>query len=91
MGLQLADVQGVIQLYCRALTGAPIDVIGMPALAHQPVGGVADMAASTDGTHIFLPPCVDRYPTPEDNFAWLKVVATHQVAHHGFEGPRGLL
>jgi hypothetical protein len=73
-----------MQLYCRALTGAPIDVLGTPDLVHRHLGWVDDAAASTDGTRVFLPPRVERYSTRQDNFAWLKVVATHQVAHLEF-------
>jgi hypothetical protein len=84
VGLELAHVQGVLQLYCRALTGTPVDVLGALALVHKGLGWVDDTAASTDGTRIFLPPRVERFPIWQDNFAWLKVVATHQVAHLEF-------
>jgi hypothetical protein len=73
-----------MQLYCRALTGTPIDVLGTPDRVHKHLGWADDTAASTDGTRVFLPPRVERFPTRQDNFAWLKVVATHQVAHLEF-------
>jgi hypothetical protein len=73
-----------MQLYCRSLTGTPIEVLGTPALVHKHLGWIDDTAASTDGARIFLPPHVERYPTLKDNFDWLKVVATHQVAHLEF-------
>jgi nitric oxide reductase NorD protein len=84
VGLELAHVQGVMQLYCRALSGEPVDVLGAPVLVHKGLGWVDDTAASTDGTRIFLPPRVERFPIRQDNFTWLKVVATHQVAHLEF-------
>lgn len=84
MELELAHVQGVMQFYCRALTGAPIDVLATPALINTYLGWIDETAASTDGARIFLPPHVKRYPTRQDNFAWLKVVATHQVAYLEF-------
>lgn len=80
MGLELAHVQEIIQLYCRALTGTPIAVLGAPVTDHQNNGAVA----VTDGSRLFLPQHIDRCSTWEDNFAWLKVAATHQVAHLEF-------
>jgi nitric oxide reductase NorD protein len=84
VGLELAQVQNVIQLYCQALTGAPIEVLGAPALDQHPPGVSDGAAAVTDGRRIFLPRRVARYATWQDNFAWLKVAATHQVAHLEF-------
>lgn len=83
MGLELVQVQNVIQLYCRALTGTPIEVLGASAIDQHHPGG-SDAAAVTDGRRIFLPRRVARYPTWQDNFAWLKVAATHQMAHLEF-------
>ncbi|MBI3327706.1 MAG: VWA domain-containing protein [Nitrospinae bacterium] len=73
-----------MQLYCRALAGAPVEVSDTTALVQKNIGWVHEDTASPDGTTIFLPPSVDRYPDPQDNFAWFKVVATHQVAHLEF-------
>ena len=82
--MELAHIQGVIQLYCRALAGTPIEVSDTTALVQKNIGWVHEDTASTDGTTIFLPPLVQRYPNQHDNFAWFKVVATHQVAHLEF-------
>jgi len=82
--LELNAIQGIIQLYCRALAGAPIEVSDTTALVQKNIGWVHEDAASTDGTTVFLPASMDRYPEPRDNFAWFKVVATHQVAHLEF-------
>ena len=43
----------------------------MPALLHTHVARM-DRAAATDGTRIFLPPRVERYPTRGDNMALLE-------------------
>jgi nitric oxide reductase NorD protein len=82
--LELNQVKGVLQLYCRALAGAPIEVLDTQDLLQKNIGWVHEDAASTDGTKVFLPPVVARYADMQDNFAWFKVVATHQVAHVEF-------
>jgi len=82
--VELAHIHGVIRLYCRALAGIPIAVSDTTALVQKNLGWVHEDTASTDGTTIFLPPLVERYPDQPDNFAWFKVVATHQVAHLEF-------
>lgn len=82
--MELTHIRGVIQLYCRALAGTPIEVSDTTALVQKNIGWVHEDTASTDGTTIFLPPLVERYANQSDNFAWFKVVATHQVAHLEF-------
>jgi hypothetical protein len=82
--LELDQVKGVLQLYCRALSGAPLEVLDTQDLVQKNIGWVHEDAASTDGTKVFLPPVVERYTDTQDNFAWFKVVATHQVAHVEF-------
>ncbi|ETW92487.1 MAG: hypothetical protein ETSY1_43395 [Candidatus Entotheonella factor] len=82
--LELDQVKSVLQLYCRALSGAPLEVLDTQGAAQQNMGWVDEDAASTDGTKIFLPPVVDRYAETQHNFDWFKVVATHQVAHVEF-------
>jgi nitric oxide reductase activation protein len=82
--LELDRVKGVIRLYCRALSGSPIEVLNTKELVRKGIGWVDEDSASTDGTKVFLPPLVDQYQNKADNFAWFKVVATHQVAHLEF-------
>ncbi len=82
--MELSHIHGIIQLYCRALAGAPIVVTDATTLVQKSLGWVDEDAAATDGTTIFLPSIVDRYPDQRDNFAWFKVIATHQVAHLEF-------
>ncbi|MGH8055693.1 MAG: hypothetical protein ACREOH_00445, partial [Candidatus Entotheonellia bacterium] len=82
--MELNAIQGILQLYCRALAGAPVEVSDTTALVRKNIGWVHEDAASTDGTTVFLPASMDRYPESRDNFAWFKVVATHQVAHLEF-------
>ncbi len=82
--LELERVSEVLRLYCRALSGARIEVQSTRELVSKGIGWVNEAVASTDGTRVFLPPVVDRYPSKRDNFAWFKVVATHQVTHLEF-------
>ena len=82
--LELDRVKGVMRLYCRALSGDPIEILSSKDLVHKGIGWVSETQASTEGTKVFLPPVVDRYSDKDDNFGWFKVVSTHQVAHLEF-------
>ena len=82
--LELDKVRGVMRLYCRALTGAPIEILTTKELVRKGIGWVSEGQASTEGTKVFLPDLVDRYPDKRENFDWFKVVSTHQVAHLEF-------
>jgi nitric oxide reductase activation protein len=82
--LELERIKGIIGLYCRALSGADIDVMDTKELVDKNIGWVDEDTASTDGSKVFLPPVVDHYPNKQDNFAWFKVVSTHQIAHLEF-------
>ena len=82
--LELERVKGVMRLYCRALSGAPVEILSSKDLVQKGIGWVSESHASTEGTKVFLPPVVDTYSTKEDNFGWFKVVSTHQVAHLEF-------
>ncbi len=95
--LELDRVKGIIRLYCRALSGSPIEVMDTKELVNKNIGWVDEDTSSTDGTRIFLPPVVDHYSDKQENFAWFKVVSTHQVGHlefgsfeYDFEKPSGL-
>ena len=53
-------------------------------MVRKQIGWVDQDTASTDGTKVYLPPMVDHYNDKTQNFAWFKVVATHQVSHLEF-------
>ena len=53
-------------------------------LVRRQIGWVDQDTASTDGTKVYLPPMIDNYNDKSQNFAWFKVVATHQVSHLEF-------
>ena len=82
--LELERIKGIIRLYCRALSGAPVDILNTNELVRKNIGWVDEDMASTDGTKVFLPSVVDHYTSKQDNFSWFKVVSTHQVAHLEF-------
>ena len=75
MHIDFQDVQGVLHLYCLSLAGTDIQVLGAGEPAHAPGGAT-----------VCLPPVTARYDNRQDNFDWLKVMATHQVAHLEFGG-----
>ena len=82
--LELDRVKGVVRLYCSALSGSTIEVLNTRELVRKNIGWVDEDTAATDGTKVFLPPVVDHYQDKGQNFAWFKVVATHQVGHLEF-------
>ena len=82
--LELERIKGVVRLYCSALSGTNIDVLDTQELVNKNIGWVDEDTASTDGSKVFLPPVVDHYNDKNENFAWFKVVATHQVGHLEF-------
>ena len=82
--LDLERVKGIMRLYTRALSGSNIEVLSTAELVRKQIGWVDQDIASTDGTKVYLPPMVDNYNDKAQNFAWFKVVATHQVSHLEF-------
>ena len=82
--LDLERVKGIMRLYTRALSGINIEVMSTEELVRRQIGWVDQDTASTDGTKVYLPPMIDNYNDKSQNFAWFKVVATHQVSHLEF-------
>ena len=75
MQVALQDVQGILRLYCLSLAGTDVQVVDATDTAHTP-GSPA----------VRLPSVTARYDNRQDNFDWLKVMATHQIAHLEFGG-----
>lgn len=67
-GLELKAVVPVLSTYLKALLGRAVEIAG---------GG----ETSTDGRKITLPLRVREFRDDSDNFAFYKVIATHQEAH----------
>ena len=77
-------IKGLMELYCRALAGADVELAPSGELTERNIGWVSDESPTTEGSTVFVPSQEDRYPTKQENFALFKVVATHQVAHLEF-------
>jgi hypothetical protein len=82
--VELSKVGEVLRLYCKALTGRNLSVQTTTSLTEKGIGWVDQERASTEGTTIFLPDVIERYPQKEENFAVMKVFATHQAARIEF-------
>jgi hypothetical protein len=82
--VELAKVGEILRLYCKALTGKNLSVQSAAALAEKGIGWVDQDRATTEGTTIYLPEVMERYHTKEENFAALKVFATHQAGRIEF-------
>ena len=83
-GVEFSRVKTVMEMYCRGLAGAEVKLAATEELVSKNIGWVSAESPSTEGSTVYLPSLVDRYPTKEDNFSWFKVVSTHQVAHLEF-------
>lgn len=75
MQVDLEDVQGVLHLYCLSLAGTDVQVVD-----------ASDSLQTPNSPTVCLPTVTARYDSRHDNFDWLKVMATHQVAHLEFGG-----
>ncbi len=82
--VELSKVGEILRLYCKALTGRNVSIQTAAALAEKGIGWVDEHRASTEGSTIFLPELMERYPEKDENFAAFKVFATHQAAHIEF-------
>ncbi|MCI0770615.1 MAG: VWA domain-containing protein [Chloroflexi bacterium] len=83
-GVEFGRIKDVMEMYCRALAGADLKLAEAGELVDKNIGWVSNEAPSTEGSTVFVPSLVDKYSSKEDNFAWFKVVSTHQVAHLEF-------
>jgi hypothetical protein len=83
--VELVKIGEILRLYCKALTGRDVSVQTTTALAEKGIGWVDEHRASTEGTTIFLPQVMERHREKTENFAAMKVFATHQAAHIEFE------
>ena len=82
--VEFTRVKDLMEMYCRALAGADVALATSKELAEKNIGWVSEEAPTTEGSTVFAPSHVDRYPTKGENFSLFKVVCTHQVAHLEF-------
>jgi hypothetical protein len=80
---QLENIGEVLRLYTKALTGHEIRLIPRGGSSARGVGWVTP---GDDGKAIslMLPAQIDRFPSERENFAWYKVIVTHQAGHAEF-------
>lgn len=80
---ELEKVGEVLRLYTKALTGHEIRLMPRGGASARGAGWVTPNA---DGKAIslMLPAKIDRFPSERENFAWYKVIVTHQAGHAEF-------
>lgn len=83
-GVEFARIKDIMEMYCQALAGEEVKLAETEELVGKNIGWVSTELPSTEGSTVYVPPLVDRYPSKDENFAWFKVVSTHQVAHLEF-------
>ena len=83
-GVELSRVRDVVGLYSRALAGNDMEIAPAQELVEKGIGWVSGNHATIEGTTLYLPALIDGAPTKSENFAKLKVIATHQVVHQEF-------
>jgi len=81
---ELASIGGILRLYAKAISGAPILLEPTDALVSRKLGWAAQAAATTDGISIFLPREIDLLDDQEANFQVYKVHTTHQAGRLEF-------
>jgi nitric oxide reductase activation protein len=79
--IELNRVKDILRLYCQALTGRAIEVSAAQQLADKGIGWFQGELPTTEGTTVYLPSVINRYVSKDDNFAFYKVVSTHQIGH----------
>ena len=82
--VELSKVGEILRLYCKALTGKNLSIQTTGSLAEKGIGWVDEHRSSTEGSTIFLPEVMEKYAEKDENFASIKVFATHQAAHIEF-------
>ena len=82
--VELTRIKDLMERYCKALAGADVELCESRELADRHIGWVSEESPSTEGTAVYVPSVVDRYPSKARNFTLYKVVSTHQVGHLEF-------
>src|SRR5262245_10504953 len=80
---ELDRVSEILRLYAKALSGREIHLVPLGASSMRGAGWVTPSAGEKTLV-IKLPAKIDRFPTENQNFAWYKVILTHQAGHVEF-------
>src|SRR2546425_511302 len=75
-GVALRSVGRVLKLFAEGLSGHPVTIRPLEE-GEAPIRS----KASADGSTIFLPARMRRYPTKEDNLRVYKVLTAHEAGH----------
>ena len=78
-GVALRGVARMLKLFAEGLSGQPVTIRALD----EPRGGEATSQArpSSDGTTIFLPARMRRYPSREKNLSLYKILTAHEAGH----------
>ena len=81
--VELDKVGEVLRLYTKALSGREIHLVASGASGTR---GAGWLMPSDEGKTVILklPSKIDRFPSKKENFAWYKVILTHQAGHVEF-------
>ena len=82
--VELDRVREIIRMYCRMLAGQEIEVQAAQQLVDKNIGWFQGELPTTEGTTIYLPKVINRHPNKDRNFAFYKVISTHQTGHIEF-------
>ena len=82
--VELERVREIIRMYCRMLAGQEIEVQAAQQLVDKNIGWFQGELPTTEGTTIYLPKVINRHPSKDRNFAFFKVISTHQTGHIEF-------
>ena len=66
------------------LAGQEIEVQAAQQLVDKNIGWFQGELPTTEGTTIYLPKVINRHPSKDRNFAFYKVISTHQTGHIEF-------
>jgi len=80
---ELEDVGEILRLYTKALTGYEIRLLPRTDSSMRGVGW-ATPAGDGKALSLTLPAKIERFTSKEENFAWYKIIVTHQAAHAEF-------
>lgn len=82
--VELDRVREIIRMYCRMLAGQEVEVQAAQQLVDKNIGWFQGELPTTEGTTIYLPKVINRHPSKDRNFAFFKVISTHQTGHIEF-------
>lgn len=77
---ELEKVGEVLRLYAKALSGREIRLVPRGGAGGRGAGWMTPVAGRKE-IALVLPPKIERFSSERENFAWYKVILTHQAGH----------